>query len=70
MRSAAVDEYHRRLVSVAPDTQVYAATVDVDLAVLWLLVECRVEPGWCDRRLARTGKQFIDLRVPGPKTLS
>src|SRR5579875_1855702 len=58
MRSATVNEDHRRLVSVAPDAQVYAAIVDVDADVLRLVIQCCGEPGWRERHLARTGKQF------------
>jgi hypothetical protein len=63
MCAAAVDEHHRRMVSSAPDTEVYAATVDIDVAVLWLLVERGAEPRRGDRYLTRTGEQFIVLRI-------
>src|SRR5690349_8058821 len=62
MRSATMDEHHRRLVSRAPDAQMYAATVDVDVTMIRFLIERCGEPGWCNRHLARAGKQLSDLR--------
>ncbi|WP_231998343.1 hypothetical protein [Mycobacterium sp. 1245499.0] len=58
VRSTTVDEDHRRLIGITPDAQMYAATVDVHVDVVRPVIQCCGEPGWRDRHLARTGKQF------------
>jgi hypothetical protein len=42
---------------------VYAAAVNFDATLLGLLIECGSEPGRCNRRLARTGNQFLTLPI-------
>lgn len=58
VRSAAVDQYHWRLVLGTPNAEVDAAAVDIDLSLLVVLIQCGSEPRRCNRDLARTGKQF------------
>ena len=41
----------------------YAAAVDFDVTLLGLLIECGSEPRRGNRRLARTGKQFLALPI-------